>query len=480
MRVRTRDTFTSWSGLLTRRVSRNYINTCFPNSRSDTLVELTGNYRSKVSTISDEIGSPDVEMVYNGRGKWKPRKLPKFPMSRVRGYASLPPWLAEKRFQKPIRKCVHDQTSYSVAKGDMKLFSEVHLDIGNFCHERWESYDTLYPNREVFLFDTLGFDPYTAFHSGVPVLYTADAYRTHDWFALMDSFQEACESYCSSNFLLGEDLVQNDIFRDALGLIFHPSRSIGKFIKHTIQHVKGYRGKTLGQISSRLSRKGSQSFLSYNFGIKPAVDDILKVLDAHSKVSTRLDYLRQNAGDYVPIRVRKKLSSDVSLSSISAQGSWGRYISCNSKDTTATMSCYGRVREDLNTESTWSAYLQYFGVNKVVGLVWELIPFSFVLDWVTNAQERINYYTRLRTGGPFVDFKGFCCSEKQQLVETLVGVPPMSLSDPSDPLDMAYKVTSSYKRLLEIPDTSGVVDLTTLGLFQALATGAMGIQLLQR
>jgi hypothetical protein len=127
--------------------------------------------------------------------------------------------------------------------------------------------------------------------------------------------------------------------------------------------------------------------------------------------------------------------------------------------------------------------MQYFGLNKVLGLAWELVPFSFVVDWFTNAQERINYYTRLRTGGPFIDIRTPCYSIKQTLTEDLfitnrgknmLGWHGVSTDNP---FKVARREVKSYVRTTKCPDTSGVVDLSTLGTFHAVTGGALILQL---
>jgi hypothetical protein len=145
------------------------------------------------------------------------------------------------------------------------------------------------------------------------------------------------------------------------------------------------------------------------------------------------------------------------------------------------MFAQGRVRTDINDVSKWRAYAEYFGLNKVVGTAWELIPFSFVVDWFTNAQERINDLTRVRLGeSPFYNLVGvgssihdivsheFCITPGYDEVNSL------NLVAPTDPVVAFTSNVSSYSRIPGLPDTSGVVDVSTLGLFH----GITGLELL--
>jgi hypothetical protein len=143
----------------------------------------------------------------------------------------------------------------------------------------------------------------------------------------------------------------------------------------------------------------------------------------------------------------------------------------------------GRVRTDINQASRWRAYTEYFGVNKALGTVWELTPFSFVTDWFTNFQERINEFTRIRLGaGPFMGLAAVGSSIRNVVNYDIVIYPGydytegMDLIQPSTPSPILRVEVSDYTRYPFIPDTSGVVDMSTLGLFQGVTLGELLIQ----
>jgi len=150
------------------------------------------------------------------------------------------------------------------------------------------------------------------------------------------------------------------------------------------------------------------------------------------------------------------------------------------------MSSWAQVREDLTYGESWKAYLQHFGANKVLGTAWELIPFSFVVDWFLPVQELINK-TRLPIGNPFVEMRSFSCSVKEIEVLRLFCQPGLRLNaltnkmvSPSSYFPVADKTTSRYERYTNVPETSGVVDVSALGLFHSLASGALVFQRISR
>jgi hypothetical protein len=310
------------------------------------------------------------------------------------------------------------------------------------------------------------------------------AYAGHDWFALVDQFNESMDQYIRSSFLVGEDMAENDIFVDAVKLVINPSRAIRTFFK-AAKGIKNIRKMSLGSAAHHVAKKSSNAYLAYTFGVKPAINDIRDAINAHSRVSSRLKYLRRNAGLFVPIRAKKEIPSAFASEppeitpGLSDDMKW--YTAKHSS--TAVISALGRVRSDLSYGSDWAAYLQYFGINKVVGLAWELIPFSFVIDWFTNCQERLNSLTRLRIGnGPFTEVRNISHSVKLHHSENLYYIPGRDESwgggplDPSSAIVVAKRNIIDYTRKLGIPDTSGVVDFSTLGLFHSITGGALIVQ----
>lgn len=305
-------------------------------------------------------------------------------------------------------------------------------------------------------------------------------FLNHDWFALTDKFNEMCDQYMPSSMFLGESMVEHELFVDALKLVLNPSSAI-QFLLKRAKGLKHLRKMSFGRAARHIAKESTNSYLTYTFGIRPAVKDVLDALHAHDKVSKRLQHLRQAAGQFVPIRARQKLDSELSEtppSFLTDNLAWydDQHVS------TACITGLGRVRDDIAYSGDWAAYLQYFGINKVVGLAWELIPFSFVVDWFTNAQERINSLTRLRFGGPFVEFRNISHSVKKLHREKLIFSPVndhsfggLTISPSSDTI-VAYRDTIEYHRRPGIPDTSGVLDFSALGLFHAISGAGLIIQ----
>lgn len=303
-----------------------------------------------------------------------------------------------------------------------------------------------------------------------------------DWVALRAAFYEQCDQYIPTKFLIGEDIAESSIYKEAVLIALNPSRAVKTFVKKVGPLLKGLLRPTMRQAHD-VAKAAGNSYLSYNFGIKPAVEDLKLCLGAHRKVSSRLQFLRQNRGSFVPIRVRA-VKSGSGADTTDHPPTWCEcYSKWNGKSTRiGTISAYGRVRDDINNKGSFAAYAQYFGVNNIVGLAWELIPFSFMVDWVTNAQERLRNLTRLQLGGPFSELRSICCSEKLEQNFDLMICPgawhssPVFQADISNPINVGSGVVSTFSRSLVIPDESVPLDFDGIGIFHILATGAIIMQ----
>lgn len=327
--------------------------------------------------------------------------------------------------------------------------------------------------------DVIGSDPLTSGVWNNPS-YTAGLYQTPDWFALLDQFHEASNSLIPSSTLLGESIVEHGIFIDAFKIVLNPSSAVRVLLPRLKKVWK--RGMTLGGLRKTL-KDGSNAYLGYQFGVRPAIQEVRRALSAHEIVQGRLNWLSQNAGEFVPIRVRSTLTSSISNQNINSSGTGTKTLICDDKSTIATISAWAKVREDLNYASQWSAYTQYFGLQKVVGLAWELVPLSFVIDWFTNAQEYINKYTSPPVVNPFYSMRGLCHSTKLQLKESLwishgyyYNEDAARVLSPSAPYKIAERKLSTYTRSPSLPTSSGFVDFSNLGLFHGITLGVMLLQ----
>lgn len=313
------------------------------------------------------------------------------------------------------------------------------------------------------------------------------AHAPVDWVDLYSKYDEAVTSFIPSDLFLGEALAESSIYFDALKLVLNPSRSILTLINLAKKiSGPGHRRQSFGTVAKRVSKASANGWLGFNFAVKPAVEDVLSALSAHQVVKKRMQFLRSNAGSFVHIGVADNQLASTTTILPDPTGLATLFSVADLYKLTARIGCQGRVRKDLSGTDTFDAYLQYFGVNKVLGTVWELIPFSFVVDWFTNTQDVINYFTRKGGRGPFTELRDFCCSTKVLRYDSLrvtggrMAGFNADLIAPAGGLELCRRVKTEYRRFLELPTDRSQLDFSGLSLFHLLATGSLLIQKLVR
>lgn len=449
-----------------------------PNSEIRSTITITCNVTERSEVITDNVTLRPEVTVDPKTLKWTRIRYPNSNSRYLYDISGASRLFGKNRSFRPVQSCNHVKSV--VDNKDFK--DELTIVLGNSNSSWTNEWTRIYDNAYLFYMNHAGSgDPAAAFSSSEQA-YSAGAYKQIDWYALTASFEEACESFTKQKFLAGEALYENKIFIDAFKILLNPTRALPILVKNILQrsssrNVKKFKRMKLGEFARSckgLTKSAVNAHLSYDFAVKPAIEDIKATLDAHSFVSNRMKFLRQHAGSFVPIRVKQELSADISngMPSPPPLGQATKFfVNLEYKYSIGHIGAWARVREDLDWDSTWSAYLQYFGINKMVGLVWELIPFSFVIDWVTNAQEHINSVSRLRTGGPFCGIRSVCASLKEVTRKNLMFHPGYDSSlqapilKPVGPQKLGSFDQVSYYRYTSIPTTSGLVDFSNLGSF---------------
>lgn len=391
----------------------------------------------------------------------------------------------------PVHNCQHTKVRFAPSK-ELTVVMGNHFNVGSPLHDRIET-RTLSFDSAIAWFNKVWYNPYTdsslAEFVDLNPANDVGGLAAPDWFHLLDSFFESYDQFVPSAFMVGEDIFEFQLFADALKAIVNPLSAARSLIRTVTKHYGHSRPQMLGHVVRRLRKDIPDAVLSYEFGIQPAIADIVSTLSAHNFVRQRLEFLKASAGGFVPIHARSvfertpsKPSLPDTYDEVFALTAPILYKVTDSYKRTATISGYGKVREDLSYKSSWAAYAEYFGLNKVFGLAWELIPFSFVVDWFTNAQERLNSMTRLHFGGPYTELAGVCWSDKIERISSLYGAGPLLDSpdhrqqSPAGVINLGKLTETSYTRTTGLPCTEGVFDFAHLGLFHGLTGASLILQ----
>jgi hypothetical protein len=118
----------------------------------------------------------------------------------------------------------------------------------------------------------------------------------------------------------------------------------------------------------------SQQWLAYRYGLAPLISDVQAAIDyVNSKLNERLNELRSKRGVVEDVKVVVTKSDDI-LSSFTWKG--------QHKTTTAIKSASIVYYKQVMTLTT----AQKLGLNPGAwtGIAWELVPYSFIVDWFVN------------------------------------------------------------------------------------------------
>lgn len=130
-------------------------------------------------------------------------------------------------------------------------------------------------------------------------------------------------------------------------------------------------------------------FLAYKFGILPFISDLSKLLEGHEIISQHIKKVNSMAGQTVRHRMN--------VGTISGSASWRRPTSASTsvpeyveyKGEAYTIARI-KVFRRYNQQDTLNVYADYYGA-KLAQVVWEMIPYSFVVDWFVNIGGVIDY-----------------------------------------------------------------------------------------
>lgn len=386
------------------------------------------------------------------------------------------PWLND------LHPCSHQKIK--VAGWDTER-SVIHSVI----EEGWTEYTKTYTYNNSYAYlhnwSTVALDENPLETPGINENSACSAYGDVDWVTLSDAFGEACKSLIPNAFFTGEDAVENDLFVQAFKTLLNPSNAI----RETFRFAKWYkrvRGKggfplTLGNIANVVKGVANGNLL-WQFAIKPAIHDIRATFDAHRAIDARIGYLSSHASSYVPIRVRRKNPSDISTDVRPTRPSQNPptiWRECSEKKVVGSISAWGKVRSDIAVRPRWAAYIEYFGLNKIQGTIWELIPFSFVLDWFSNAQERINKLTRVQVSEPYTEIKNIAYARKSsELWDVFTSHPgwPNANTKPTSPTTLFSVEKSDYQRYIKCPGPGGFFTDPNLSVGKYASLGSLVIQ----
>lgn len=235
---------------------------------------------------------------------------------------------------------------------------------------------------------------------GMPTL-PVSYMEPHD---VMGLFMKAYAKINESDILTGELL--SDLGK-TVGMLKHPFKSATTLLwKIEKRRRKLEKQRSVSQVIAtglkkvhKVSSPASQAWLEYRYGWKPIILDTIKIIKEVGKKRDNLDKLRlvSRAGSK---RERKRSGSWPATATISCSGAY--------TDSLRTRVDVG-VIYDVKNRETSDQLMGFLGIRPrdILPTVWEIIPFSFVIDWFVG----IGDWLQAISPAPGVSIRGWWCTQ---------------------------------------------------------------------
>lgn len=154
-------------------------------------------------------------------------------------------------------------------------------------------------------------------------------------------------------------------------------------------------GKQKSKIGSKSAKDLANTHLAYSFGLAPLLVDLRGFLGVRSAVKRRIKELERRNDRPVRISVRTNvipLSTSTTYTPYSGAGGTHRATSVWTGRSHGCVSCRVSSSFVRDPASEIKLYSSALGLSSPLQTIWELIPFSFVIDWfvpIGNAFQRV-------------------------------------------------------------------------------------------
>lgn len=227
----------------------------------------------------------------------------------------------------------------------------------------------------------------------------------------------------------------------------------------------------------RFTEYGANVHLAYQFGVKPMISDIQSSFDVIAKVQRRIAHLKRTRGKRIKIRRSKGFNLP-----LYPESRWffsgPYYTKWTPTEGKTTLSMGLDIVQNLqgldDVSRLVTAYGSALGFNKPLSVLWEAIPFSFLVDYVTNIGAAFQQPAFEAFEGKITALDGWS-SVKTEVAATLeIGVPPSYGGFPPVWSGAVYEYKrKTYSRAAGIPTINGLVFDTKLSGVQAANIAAL-------
>jgi hypothetical protein len=227
----------------------------------------------------------------------------------------------------------------------------------------------------------------------------------------------------------------------------------------------------------------ADSYLQAEFNVLPLLSDITSVQDAIRRVRNDLKELVARANKpqkryfQVPLLDYYKSSHESFAANcpswmVASQLLYSRYVSYPVSQFTATMEYSYSLPSWTTEDSLLQALLDELGVNLSPRIIWNALPWSFVIDWLFGVNRWLDNW-QTRNIEPVVNIRGFCWSTHvRRVITTSFGA---GFNNPCVEFqDDAYKRVVPERSALYSSLTTSGLDPKEFSLAAALAYTRLG------
>jgi hypothetical protein len=222
-----------------------------------------------------------------------------------------------------------------------------------------------------------------------------------------------------------------------------------------------------------LGRTTSDHWLAYHFGIKPFITDVFEFALNHDSVNKRLGHLERTNGRWMPFEFGKVFKGVFPVEELYGGGwSFGTYNTVYKTRYSLAVKCGGKLRHTIESlhdpARRFLAYAAGYGFSRPLTAIYDAIPFSFLLDYVSNVGDVIDTYAEVPTFEGEFEIGNMWSTRK---VETLAemdlrwfGPSGWPLAERIDSNPKSYQDTRkvSFSRQPGIPTNNGIMFDTTV------------------
>lgn len=228
-------------------------------------------------------------------------------------------------------------------------------------------------------------------------------------------------------------------------------------------------GELRKRLTTPISKRGLKSslryansqHLNYNFGWRPFIADIVAVKRAYESYEKRLYKFLYNANRLVKLHASDDPTGIDTISLVPLYGQtrhWKEVRVTGTAKLTSTFQLLYETPAYSKQELRVRAWLDSVGLNVTPAALWELIPFSFVVDWVYDVGSKLETISSDWIQ-PWIMLVQSCTSVKLDLKVQVSYCHGPSSADIRVRLPGVVGKYSAYSRRVAMPYDSGIRDL---------------------